>query len=216
VVTEAHKDAICSLKNRLCGVDEDDQDQDDEDVEHFKKPHKRRRFDTGALCGPNDPWKKITVLEKMPELPSFIRNYLKEHDTDPTTFLDTEGPQAANKFARYSLAQTGDILLAHYTWMEGLDAAKVENCVKLNICDMFFFRLMRLLRPGASGRVGPVLASNIREFLEPIAKGAGRDVGTMTADLDKRCIRGARLEKVCKKWTRGCIFYLSFVLTQEL
>jgi hypothetical protein len=114
-------------------------------------------------------------------------------------------------------ALLGDALMARYQYTKEGYRQREKNRFQLAFTNLFYFDLVRLIRPQASGRVGHIMHAQIRDFVAPIVgPNSAVQPDVAAKEINKWSLIGAKLNVLCAEFGPGCLFFLGDMLSPDL
>lgn len=179
---------------------------------------KRKRTAEATLGGARDPWKRITNLDSLPQLPEHVKAHIRKYPDikDAEKFLRTLS-LTSNCGQYNSQNDLGDAFMARYSWTQQVERRDDQVHILQLFNDLFWFDMMQLLRPQGTGRVGGVMRDELDKFLTPLElEGMDLDKEEVMANVGKWSIRGAKVNKLCNSWSAGVMLVLHKELSRNL
>lgn len=179
---------------------------------------KRKHVPEVLLGGPRDPWKRITNLEHLPEVPEYVNAHIRKHsgNAEDEKFLGILS-LTSNCGQYNSTNDLGNAFMARYSWTQQVERRDDKIHILQLFNDLFWFDIMQLLRPRGTGRVGAIMRDELDKFLTPLdfdqMKLQKEEVMENVGDWS---IRGSKINKLCSRYGPGVIIVLHRQLSRSL
>ncbi|KAI4923511.1 hypothetical protein J4E85_008550 [Alternaria conjuncta] len=178
---------------------------------------KRKHVPEVLLGGPRDPWKRITNLEHLPEVPEYVNAHIRKHpgNAEDEKFLGILS-LTSNCGQYNSTNDLGNAFMARYSWTQQVERRDDKIHILQLFNDLFWFDIMQLLRPRGTGRVGAIMRDELDKFLTPLdfdqMKLQKEEVMENVGDWS---IRGSKINKLCSRYGPGVIIVLHRQLSRS-
>lgn len=211
-----HEDAVVELtEGRLSGLSKSQKDKLIILTQPLRSPspeeersvnssdelrHKRARG------GPRNPWRVVLKMEVV-KLPQYMEAFIQKSGPDPVKFLNDDG---ALKH-RVSELDRGKVADAYFTCLLYVsEVEKRQGLYRLRwlFCMILFYDLVRLIRPGGSGKIGSLMEADLRSFLGDVEIPGNVSAQETLDQLNRRSHIGKKLSSICAHLGSGSLFFL--------
>lgn len=192
-------------------------------------PEKRRRADTDA--GDADGWdeggaavsKKVHRHAWQPVmsmqtlvLPPAVAAHIDQHGFDPVKFLTDRGSLRCNLLGPSGEELgAGDHFMTVWSWSLDLDMRTTNDHIRACFASLFYYDLAVHVRPKGTGRVGTTMKARMAAFLAAVPADQ-LDHAFACDTIEHKSILGKRINFLCEQFGPGCLFYLSWMLSENL
>lgn len=158
------------------------------------------------------PWKRVMNIQSL-RLSANVQDRIESCGTDPMKFLN-EHTWLNHSIDEFDAGTIGDAFMACYTYTKELEDKEELGRVRWLFQMLMFWDLVKLIRPGGSGRIGHIMEAELRAFLGPLQQSLDSESAVVKMSEWKCC--GEKLDVLCQRFGPGCLFLLGTHLSRHL
>lgn len=162
---------------------------------------------------PRNPWGRFLILKSL-YLPPVFHHHVQEHGADPGLFFTDKGSlrRTITDSGDESDA-VGDAFVSRYKYTIELADRRTTDNWRWCFVMLMYYDLVKLIKPGGSGRVGRLMYKEIMDFLDPLLGTTSIKPNVAFRQLGEWSLQGSRLDVICTQFGDGSLFFLDSQLS---